>query len=62
MIKLTNKEILEMKREVKRVAGINIKDIVDIYSFDKDTIEYGYYETNYDRITNHITRKEIKRG
>ena len=41
MIRLTNKEILEMKREVKRVAGINIKDIVDIYSFDKDTIEYG---------------------
>ena len=61
MIKLTNKEILKMKREVKRAAGINIKDIVDIYSFDKDTIEYGYYETNYDRVTNHVTRKEIKR-
>lgn len=61
MFKLTNKELNELKREVKKATGINIKLIEEIRSFNNDTIEFGYYESNYNRVTNNMTYKIINR-
>lgn len=58
---LTKKEINNLKREVKKVTNMNLKDIEEIQSYGNDFIVYGYYETNYDRVTNNMTYREIKR-
>ena len=60
MMKLTTKEINELKREVKKATGRNMKDI-DILAYGTDFITFGYYESNYDRVTNNITSETIKR-
>lgn len=58
---LTKKEITELKREVKKVTGMNLKDIEEIKAFGSDFIRFGYYENNYDRAINKMTYDEIKR-
>lgn len=58
---LTKKEINDLKKEVKKATKINLKDIEEIKGFGSDFIIYGYYETNYDRVTNNMTYREIKR-
>ena len=46
---MTKKEINELKREVKRATGRNMKDIEEISMVSAAKIEFGYYKTNYDR-------------
>lgn len=60
-MKITKKEVNALKREVANATGRNIKDIETIESFAKDFISFGYYESNYDRVTNNLTVDIIKR-
>ena len=60
-MKLTNKEINGLKQEVKEATGRNIKDIEEITSFSDSELTYGFYETNYDKATNHLSYNTIKR-
>lgn len=63
----TKKQITLLKKEVKKATGKNMKDIEDIKAFgkdpdpnsEKDFILYGYYDSNYDRVTSKITYHTI---
>lgn len=60
----TKKEEQELKREVKFLTGLNMKDI-ELVSVGETFISYSYYETNYDRVISNksygrIDRKEYK--
>ena len=57
---MTQKEINELKREVKKATGRNMKDI-EIEAVGMDFITYSFYETNYARVTNKKTYKTISR-
>ena len=57
---ITKKEERELKREVKNATGINMKDI-EIEAFGNDFVEYSFYKTNYDKVTNNKSCGRIKR-
>lgn len=59
--KMTKKEINELKKEVKKATGRNMKDI-EIEAWGDDFISYCFYRTNYDRVTNNQSHETIKRG
>lgn len=60
-MKMTKKEINELKREVAKATGLKMKDIAEITMISDTTISYGYYETYYDRVINHMTYATIDR-
>ena len=41
----------ELKRKVKSLTGFKMKDI-EIEAFGDHFIEFSYYKTNYNRVTN----------
>ena len=57
---ITKKEENELKREVKKATNFNMKDI-EIEAFWDTFIEFSFYKTNYDRVTNKKTYKRIQR-
>lgn len=57
---ITKKEENELKREVKRATGFSIKN-VEIEAFGDNFIEFSFYKTNYDRVTNKKSYKRIQR-
>lgn len=57
---ITKKEENELKREVKKATGFNMKDI-EIEAFGDNFIEFSFYKTNYDRVTNKKSYKRIQR-
>ena len=60
MTKMTKKEINELKRKVKKETGRNMKDVT-IRAFGDSFIEFGYYKTNYDKVTSNMTTETITR-
>lgn len=58
---MTKKEINELKREVKRATGRNMKDIEEISMVSATKIEFGYYKTNYDRVIKNMSYQTIER-
>ena len=46
MMKLTNKQLTEMRKEVKKATGYNLNQI-DIVSFSNEEIHYSIYK-NYE--------------
>ncbi len=58
---MTKRELNELKREVKKVTGMALKDIAEISMVSDAEIEYGYYKTNYDRVTHHMSYATINR-
>lgn len=57
---ITKKEERELKREVKNATDINMKDI-EIEAFGDHFIEFSFYKTNYDKVTNNKSYGRIKR-
>ena len=57
---ITKKEENTLKREVKKATGLNMKDI-EIESFGSAFVEYSFYKTNYDRVTNKKSYGRIAR-
>lgn len=57
---ITKKELNKLKREVKMQTGFNMKD-VEIEAFGDSFIEFSFYKTNYDRVTNKKSYERIER-
>lgn len=57
---ITKKEENELKREIKKATNFNMKDI-EIEAFGDTFIEFSFYKTNYDRVTNKKSYKRIQR-
>ena len=57
---LTKYEETELKKEVKMVTGLKLKDI-HIYAFGERTIKYWFYANNYDKVRNVKTYDMIER-
>lgn len=53
--------ILQLKREVKKIDGIYIKNILSIRYYDDDVIVYEYYENNYSKCKGIRAIKEVNR-
>lgn len=60
-MKLTNKEISDLKREIKLVTGRDMKDIESIESFDDYYICFGYYPSKYEQLKHMMTYETITR-
>lgn len=58
---MAKKEIDGFKKEVKRATGMALKDIVEISMFSASKIEFGFYKTNYDRVTQRLSYVTINR-
>lgn len=50
-MKVTKKFENELKRKVKSLTGFKMKDI-EIEAFGDHFIEFSFYKTNYNRVTN----------
>jgi len=57
---MNKKEINEMKKEVKKVTGLKMKDIEITSCYQDRIIGYKYFASDYDRATNNYTHKTIE--
>ena len=60
IFEITKKEIVALKREVKKATGRAMNSI-DIESFSDSFIRFSFYETNYARVTNQKSFAQIAR-
>jgi len=57
---ITKSEINNLKKIVKKETGMNMKDVeIESFNYETKEIKYSYFKSNYAKVTNQKTTKNI---